>query len=458
MIPPFRLLFAVVIIGNAIVFAGVDPVARAITAVAALGLVISLRNMPDVPRIHRAAAAGIGAVVLLQLIPLPHGLRSFLQPGFSEVLRDGWAPLSLAPWATLNTAAGWMIAAALALYAAHMATTRSGLPTLLMIIAGTGVVTAILGLLAEGSEPGLVLFVRPAPQHSAYGAFLNRNHFAQTMELCTPAAAVFLAAAWRRLPTRGLSRQKAAVAMLTAAVAVALCTTALVRSGSRGGLIFLVVTFVLTIPLWRHRSVVAKLWQQLAVVGAIVLVVGTLSWTRLPDIAERMSTLTIIEGMQGNSRTDLWRGTLASWVRAPIVGSGLGTYRYVIGMDKPATGAMVLEQAHNDWLEWLSTTGFLGFGALCLGVVGLVNALRPKSIRWLRSELRYPLAGAAAALVATALHEAVGFGLQTPTNRYLLAVWIGLIWGIMNRTQELRERSRSRVREEKAADEQVTGT
>jgi hypothetical protein len=47
-----------------------------------------------------------------------------------------------------------------------------------------------------------------------------------------------------------------------------------------------------------------------------------------------------------------------------------------------------------------------------------------------RLEFRYPLAGAGLALAAVALHEGVGFGLQSPLNRYLLAVWVGLVWGI----------------------------
>jgi hypothetical protein len=42
---------------------------------------------------------------------------------------------------------------------------------------------------------------------------------------------------------------------------------------------------------------------------------------------------------------------------------------------------------------------------------------------------RYALAGTSLAFVATAVHEAVGFGLQTPLNRYLLAAWIGLALG-----------------------------
>jgi O-antigen ligase len=121
-----------------------------------------------------------------------------------------------------------------------------------------------------------------------------------------------------------------------------------------------------------------------------------------------------------------------------VVGSGLGSYRHVIGMDKPATGAAVLEQAHNDWLEWASTTGAIGIGALVVFVGGILALLAPRRVRRLRFEYRYALAGIALVLVATALHEIVGFGLQTPVNRYLLATWVGMLWGLDLRIRELR--------------------
>jgi O-antigen ligase len=119
-------------------------------------------------------------------------------------------------------------------------------------------------------------------------------------------------------------------------------------------------------------------------------------------------------------------------------------YRHVIGLDKPATGSAVLEQAHNDWLEWASTSGIVGVVVLILVLVAVAASLRPGYVRRLRFELRYPLAGAAVALAATALHETVGFGLQTPLNRYLLAAWVGLVWGVWNRVETGKGRGRAR--------------
>jgi hypothetical protein len=129
----------------------------------------------------------------------------------------------------------------------------------------------------------------------------------------------------------------------------------------------------------------------------------------------------------------------------------------VIGLDKPATGTAVLEQAHNDWLEWASTSGIVGVVVLILVLVALAASLRLSRVRRLRFEFRYPLAGAAVALAATALHETVGFGLQTPLNRYLLAAWVGLVWGVWSRVEEGKGQRRAAEVGESPADWEAVG-
>jgi O-antigen ligase len=363
-------------------------------------------------------------------------VRELLQPGFSEVTAAGWAPLTLAPWATLETAAAGAVALAVALTAARMASTRSGLPVLLMQIAITGVVLAILGLASEAGAPEKVLLIRDNTGGGGpYGPYVNENHFAQGIELTLPAALVLLAVNARHLRMQGGRRQLAAVVVLASAVAVTVATAALLRSGSRGGALFLVVSLVVTWPLWlRPRRFRGALWPAVAATLVLMAIVGGLAWNRLSELEDGFRSLLVVEGVDGNTRWDLWAGTVRSWHRSPIVGSGLGSYRWVIGMDKPATGRARLEQAHNDWLEWLSTTGLVGGAALALFVAGVAAALAPHRVRRRRFEFRYALAGVALALVATALHESVGFGLQIPLNRCLLAAWVGLLWGLSVRT------------------------
>jgi hypothetical protein len=440
--PLHRFLVAVLLLGNAVAFAGVDPLSRVATAALVVALLVGTRRLPVVPAVHRWAALGLAVLVTAQLVPWPEALRRLLQPGYAEVMKEGWAPLSLAPWSTVQVAASVVVAGGLALGCARMAAARSGLPVLLGLLVATCATLSILGFAGEAGAPDKVLLVRDnTGGGGVYGPFVNRNHFAQGIELSLPAAVVLVAAGMRRFGAGGTARQRSAVMILAGAVTISVGCAAMLRSGSRGGVLFLAFGALITMSLWR-RPAGTRAWRWAWVLVIVMVAAGILASSRLPALKERFSTLLAVEGVEGNTRWDLWRGTLMAWQRAPALGSGLGTYRYVIGLDKPATGASVLEQAHNDWLEWLATSGVAGALLLAVGLGGLVVQLRPGRVRRMRHEYRYPLAGAAFALVATGCHEIIGFGLQTPLNRYLLAAWIGVVWGLGERRAEV---SRGRV-------------
>ena len=434
--PLHRILLAVLLLGNAVAFAGVDPIMRLATAFIILVVMIDLRQLPRLPKPVWWAAWVFVALAVVQLIPLPEFVRRIVQPGFRDVMASGWSSLSLAAWSTMLVVASTVLAAGVALVSARMAATRSGLPILLGFLALTCGLVAILGLAGESGAPEKVLLVRAnTGGGDAYGPFVNSNHFATAIELSLPAALILLAASLRNLPRPGSTRQRAAVIALGASVISVVAIAAILRSGSRGGVAFLGMGLILTAPLWSGAGR-SRRWQWLVAVASVLGVALVLAASRLQALRDGFNALLVLEGVDGNTRWDLWAATLSSFGRSPVIGSGLGSFRFVIGLDRPATGTAVLEQAHNDWLEIVSTGGLVGLVALVFLIVGVVAAFRFASRRNLRFELRYPLAGAAAALVATGLHETVGFGLQTPLNRYLLAVWIGLVWGIGNRVRE----------------------
>ena len=88
MFPIHRILVGVILIGNTIAFAGVDPISRAVTAGLAVLLVLFMAKTPVVPRVHLWCAIALGALAVFQLISMPEGLRSRLQAGYVEVLAD----------------------------------------------------------------------------------------------------------------------------------------------------------------------------------------------------------------------------------------------------------------------------------------------------------------------------------------------------------------------------------
>ncbi len=428
-----RILLAAILTINVFAFAGVDPITRVMTAILVVVLAWDLRKLPAIPKLHRWALVAFASLAILQLLPLPLVLRHLLMPGCSEFMNTGWAPLSLAPWATVQIVASATIFLGIAMTAARMASTRSGLPVLLGIIAALGGLIAILGLASEGGAGETVLLIRENTGGGGpYGPFVNRNHFAQAIELTMPALLVLLAASARHLSRKGQNKERPIVFGLAGAIGVAVCIAAVLRCASRGGALFLSFAAIVSIPWWlRYKG--GRHWPWFLVFLIIFAAAGTFAWTNIPVLHERMLELVAIEGADGNTRLDLWRGTLDLSQRAPFFGVGLGAYRYSIGLDKPATGMSVLEHAHSDWLEFLASAGFAGVIIVLLVLISFGGALNLKTVRRLRFEYRYPIAGLVIVLIATALHEAVGFGLQIPLNRYLLAVWLGIFWGIVSK-------------------------
>lgn len=439
-----RWILGLLLAFNAIAFAGIDPVTRAITAVAALLLVLELRTVPDVPKAHAIAIIGTTAVALVQLVPLPHTLRGALQPGLSELIAEGWAPLSACPWCTLSTLASLSVAVAIAVTAARMAGTRSGLPTLLIFLTACGGLLGILGLIGETGDSGQVLVFREATRGGGpYGPYVNSNHFAVGMELTLPAALALLAVSVRHLVLPGVARRRSAVLALSAAIALTIGLAALIRSGSRGGVLIPCVALILTFILWRRPDRGSRWWWALILV-LIAVGAGVLASNRLPELRDELAQLLVIEGVEGQGRWDLWEGTVELAARAPVLGVGFGSYKHAAGITKPPTGASLLEHAHSDWLEWLATGGAIGSLFLLVAVGWCVATLRPSRVRPLRFEHRYPKAAAAWALLAVAAHEQLGSALHTPLNRLLLACWIGLLWALSRQTGASRaDRERS---------------
>ena len=92
-----RILLAALLVGNAVVFAGVDSPTKFISAAIVLVLMINLRRVPEVPSAVRAAAWSFLVLVVIQLLPVPEGLRRLLQPGFAEVMAALWTDGKIVP-------------------------------------------------------------------------------------------------------------------------------------------------------------------------------------------------------------------------------------------------------------------------------------------------------------------------------------------------------------------------
>jgi O-antigen ligase len=165
-------------------------------------------------------------------------------------------------------------------------------------------------------------------------------------------------------------------------------------------------------------------WAKLRLALAIVLVAGVCAGTlwvggdRLTNNltpAASDSTATIITTRENASRNEIWRATLKLFAAHPLLGVGLGGYWISITASHDASGTLVPQEAHNDYLELLASGGVFGFA---IGVWFAITAIRlAKRNLWSSTGFAYALRlGAVIGIAGVVVHSLFDFGLHLLGN------------------------------------------
>ncbi len=117
----------------------------------------------------------------------------------------------------------------------------------------------------------------------------------------------------------------------------------------------------------------------------------------------------------GVSRNEIWRATLKMFASHPVTGVGLGGYWIGITAYHDASGLMTPQEAHNDYLELLSSGGLVG---LAIGIWFAFMVIRAARAN-LAMHTGYTRAlrlGAILGIIGVAAHSLVDFGLHIMVN------------------------------------------
>ena len=233
-----------------------------------------------------------------------------------------------------------------------------------------------------------------------FGSFVNRHDFAALMEMtvAVPLGLLF---------TGAVRRDK----KLLYVVAVTLMTSALLLSGSRGGLVAviaeIILLVILTTKLKGTKSLLLKTGLSLvlvvAAVGGAIFVGGDTSLTKF---AEKAASEDI-----SSSRFHIWDVTLKVIAEHLPFGTGLGAYTQAYTKFDTLSGQDLVEQAHNDYLQIVSDAGIVG---LILGVAFLFLFFREgvRNIRSSNTFRRGVATGAFAGCFAILIHSVFDFVLH----------------------------------------------
>jgi O-antigen ligase len=291
---------------------------------------------------------------------------------------------------------------------------------LVYTILGIAVASAVFGILRQSTQQGTGFFLPLLRPNQGFAQFINKNHFAYLMEMAFGLGLGILIAG-------GIKRDRV---MLYVALLLPIWT-ALVLANSRGGILAMMAqVFVAALLLLSLQSSVVARSSLVRVVLIIVLVAGVLVgtfWvggdrlaTNFEAAGNELSTDAQVS-RDGASRNEIWRASLKMFAAQPILGVGLGGYWIGITAYHTASGRMTPQEAHNDYIELLSSGGLIGFAIGVWFVVMVVRKVR-QNLSGSEGFERAVKYGAVLGLAGVAAHSLVDFGLHIIVNALVFLV------------------------------------
>lgn len=442
-----EVILALIFIGTALAFGGVQPIAYSLAEVFIfLAVVLFLWDQKRRGRINLSVPIWPLLFVVwvgLQMLPLPQGLVADISPAhhltsgwLSEVgSGNAWTTLSIYPNATLLAflkILAYLGAFILAVHLFDSSRRRSNLVVALICLgcfeAGYGIMQHLL------SWNKIFGVTDPYDQWVAIGTYINRNHFAGLMELTFPfafALAFYSYQLWSGSGHGAPSGKTGSGAESSLGFRIVfylflavIMVLAAVFSFSRGGVLAVAFTLIglsiLTILKVRRKS-----WG-LVIASLAALAMGFSLWIGLGTLVYRFNQMGHSKYLQTSERSMIWTDTMSLLRANPILGTGLGTYGEALRPFQTKLVNMYIDHAHNDYLEFASETGVIGFGLLFIPIFYLLVLM---IIAFLKGHRRYRsaiLLGCIGSTFGILIHSLTDFNLHVPANALIFAVILGI--------------------------------
>ena len=290
-----------------------------------------------------------------------------------------------------------------------------------LIIFGLGL--AVFALIQHFTWDGKMFWVRPTVSAGTGGPFVNRNHFAGYMEMLIPIPVAL-----------ALSRSARLEARLFWGFAAVIMSIGEAASLSRGGMVSLSagLIFFAVMNARRRRSARAgreaglRFRPEHFILMLFAAIIAGVVWIGADtDILQRLASDPVASGGTMD-RGGVWVDTLAMFRANPVLGVGLGAFETVYPIYGNGDGSLLVQFAHNDYLQVLSDSGLIG-GALALWfIVALARAMTqiPKTVD---PFLRALGMGSAAGIFALLVHSLFDFNLQIPSNALLFLMLSAIV-------------------------------
>jgi O-antigen ligase len=385
---------------------------------------------------------GFFIFVFVQIIPLPKFLVRLFSPAaynyqslyavdFSKIK---FISFSIIPSYTLQKALEIMAYFLLVFLVIKTVTRQYQILRIFSVVMAMGIFEAFYGLFELYSKSPRILFYRKVYNlDSVTGTFVNRNHFSGYLEMIIPLALGLMIArinlfssespGWRekllRLSEKGFSTN------LLVSVGIVLMAIGIVFSKSRSGVFILIFTFILFFGLaavYFNMSSFRKKWIKNFLSVAFVIIIAVSLYIGVNATLERFS----LDKLLHEGRPTYWANTLRTFSSYPLFGTGLGTYGAMAPNLDGESGPVAIVHAHNDYLEYLSELGLIGFSLLLGGILFMlvVSFLVWRTRR--NPEVKGLALGGIISIICIMIHSITDFNLHIPANMVLFSVALPL--------------------------------
>lgn len=283
---------------------------------------------------------------------------------------------------------------------------------LAVILSVYGCAIACFSLL-QGIAPNGKLYWLREPRMGGwiYGPYVNHNHYAGLMEMLVPIPLVM-----------SLTRMAHKKERLAAAAAAAIMAGTIFLSGSRGGMLALLVELIVLAVIVVRQQKGPRLAMA---IGAFLAIMIALSiWLGGAELARRIFSISTEarSEISGGVRWNIDRDGFKMFLQRPVTGWGLGTFPVVYPQFRSFYTNFFVNQAHDDYMQLLVETGLLGFGIMVWFVIVLYRHAWEKIGNWTSDVSGAVALACLLGVTGILVHSTVDFNLQIPANAALFYV------------------------------------
>lgn len=381
-------------------------------------------------------------ISILQIIPIPLDWLKQISPTTLECgktlgelfpgaeTNPGAQTISLSPWNSAYEVIKYSAYAFFVFLLSRVIDSKKKIKVLTSVLIFSGLFQALYGLSEHfGGTHRIFTWVNRYYSGSAFGTFVNRDHYSAFLEMIFPLSlGYFLVRAdyfsirqglsWRqRLAALGQERLQKSLLFIIPPLIIGV---GLVFSRCRSGIVIFLVSFLIMILILsisriggRHRTEKRLLRLVFGLVILAAILIG------IDPVLERFTH----EGFIDKNRLLFYEYTFNLIRDYPVTGTGLGTYAKAINPYLKKDFGVIVSHAHNDYLEILAESGLIGGGLLILAGFWLAVYLFRKWTSTVDPLARGVGLGSLMGILAIFLHSLTDFSLRMPGNA---VVWLSL--------------------------------